>query len=211
MKQLLGMSAAVLVGVVAFGSVALAETAATNTTPSQDVVVHEWKNLPDQQGDQLKLLTTLAGNWAITGQTYKGGPYGVGKFTAREHNEFMKGGQFLMSKTQYSSLFKNSSQVAFYGYDQEKQKYNYSLFSSTGVIVRATGELRDKAKTTLVGNALEWSDKEVEDVAMTNGKPTLAYETEVVSPNEYKFRLYADGVLWYDGDAVRENAVSMAR
>jgi uncharacterized protein DUF1579 len=152
-------------------------------------------------------LNTLVGNWTITGHTNKGCPYGEGKFTAREHNELMKGGKFLVSRTQYSSLFKNSNQIAFFGVDPATQQYTYAMYSNLGVIVQATGEVRDKAKASLVGNAIEWTEKKV-NVDMHGAQPTMVYTTEVISPNEYRFSLKAGGTIWYEGLAKREQVIN---
>jgi len=157
--------------------------------------------------EQHRQLKTLVGDWTITGHTFKGCPYGEGKFTAREHNELMKGGLFLVSRTQYSSLFKNSNQIAFFGVDPATKQYTYALYSNLGVIVQATGELQNKEKAALVGNAIKWTEKKV-NVDMHGAQPTMVYTTEVVSPNQYKFSLEAGGVRWYEGIATRVNAVN---
>ena len=160
--------------------------------------------------EQHKQLQALVGDWTITGQTHKGCPYGEGTFTAREHNEFMNGGQFLVSRTQYSELFKNSDQIAFFGVDPMTKEYTYAMYSNLGIIVQATGALRNKTNASLMGNAIAWTEKKV-NVDMHGSQPTMVYTTEVISPNEYRFSLTAGGIGWYDGVAKRTEVVNPVR
>jgi hypothetical protein len=157
--------------------------------------------------EQHRQLAALVGNWTIKGHTFKGCPYGEGTFTAREHNEFMKGGMFLVSKTQYSSLFKDSNQIAFFGVDPTTKQYTYAMYNNTGIIVQASGEMRDKANAKLVGNAIKWTEKKV-NVDMHGAQPTMVYTTEVISPREYRFSLEAGGVRWYEGTATKVESVN---
>jgi hypothetical protein len=169
---------------------------------AQDVV---YKMEMPKQSAKHKLLEALAGDWMITGQTYKGSPYGEGKFTAREHNEFMKGGLFLVSRAQYSELFKNSEQIAFFGVEPKTEDITYALYSNLGITVHASGTLRDKDKPDLIGNAIVLSDKKVNVQTLPEHK--MVYTIEVISKNEYRFKLERDGVRTYDGVAKRVNAV----
>lgn len=157
--------------------------------------------------EQHRQLSYLVGDWTITGRTHKGCPYGEGTFTAREHNEFMKGGMFLVSRTQYSALFKNSNQIAFFGVDPNTKEYTYTMYSNTGIIVQATGALRNRDNASLLRNAISWTEKHV-NVDMHGAQPTMVYTTEVISPNEYRFNLTAGGTVWYEGIAKRMNAVN---
>src|SRR5437016_1160337 len=79
--------------------------------------------------EQHRMLAALAGDWTIKGRTYKDCPYGEGTFTAKEHNELMRGGLFLVSRTQHSALFKNSNQIAFFGVDPTTKRFTYSMYS----------------------------------------------------------------------------------
>jgi hypothetical protein len=156
-----------------------------------------------------KWLEALAGDWMITGHTYKGSPYGEGSFTAREHNEFMKGGMFLVSRAQYSELFLNSNQIAFFGVDPKTKEYTYALYSNLGIVVQASGDLRYKGKPSLIGNAIVLSDKKVNVETLPEHK--LVYTIEVISPSEYRFKLERDGVCTYDGSAKRVNALQASQ
>lgn len=167
------------------------------------------------RSEKHRSLEVLAGDWMITGRTYEGSLYGAGKFTAREHNEFMKGGMFLVSRTQYSGLFKDSNQIGFFGVDPKTNEYTYAMYNSLGVIVQVTGQLRNKERTALVNNAITWTN----DVAFGPGKDVnvdvtggrMVYTIEVVSRNEYRFNLERGGVRTMEGVARRVNAVGRGR
>jgi hypothetical protein len=154
-----------------------------------------------------KMLEVMAGDWTIKGHTFKGCPYGEGEFTGKEHNEMMKGGLFLVSRTQYSELFKNSNQIAFFGVDPQTEQYTYALYSNLGVSIQAAGATKSPEKKTLMGNAIEWTQKKV-NVDMHGDQPTMVYTTEMISPNKYTFKLMAGGGTWYIGEANRVDAVN---
>jgi hypothetical protein len=218
MKRLLITGVALLTAVMALGISFSAQTsqekkpaAPTKSTPTKDVAAQNPLHNMELPGrtEQHRQLQNLVGDWAITGQTFKGCPYGEGKFTAREHNEFMKGGLVLVSRTQYSSLFKNSNQIAFFSVDPTSKQYTYALYSNLGVTIQATGEMANKEKASLVGNAIKWTEKKV-NVDMHGAQPSMVYTTEVISPNEYRFNLEAGGIRWYSGIAKKLNAVNPA-
>ncbi len=204
MKKTMMMTAVAFVSVAAFAGSALAAPTAADAKMEMKPTIANPIAKMEMPGvtAQHRQLSALVGDWVITGQTHKGCPYGEGKFTAREHNELMNGGQFLVSKTQYSSLFKNSNQVAFYGVDPMTKQYTYAMYSNLGIIVNATGALRDSKRASLVGNAIAWTEKKV-NVDMHGNQPTMVYTTEVISPNKYRFSLSAGGGVWYDGEAVK--------
>jgi hypothetical protein len=160
--------------------------------------------------EQHRSLEMLVGDWSISGRTHKGCPYGEGTFTAKEHNELMKGGLFLVSRTQYSSLFKNSNQIAFFGVDPKTKQYTYTMCSNLGISVQSTGELQNKEKASLVGNAIRWTQNKV-NVDIHDAHPEMVYTTEVISPNEYKFNLVVGGTNWYEGVAKRDEVVNPLR
>lgn len=213
MKRMLIAGAAIFAALVTLSGSALAQKAqhrakaATMSMTAQNPIKNMEMPGRTQQHEQ---LANLVGDWTITGRTHKGCPYGEGRFTAREHNEFMTDGQFLVSRTQYSSLFNDSNQIAFFGVDPSTGKYTYSMHSSTGITVQATGELRDKDNPSLVGNAIVWTEKHV-NVDMHVPQTTMVYTTEVISPDEYRFNMSAGGIIWYDGVAKKMNAVNPAR
>lgn len=150
--------------------------------------------------EQHRILDSLVGDWSIKGRTFRGCPYGEGTFTAREHNELMRGGLFLVSRTQYSSLFKNSNQIAFFGVDPGTKEFTYALYSNLGVTVQATGQLRDANKRTLIDNGIEWTQKSI-NAEMHGQQTAVKYTTDMVSPDEYRFKLEAGGIAWYEGVA----------
>ena len=149
-------------------------------------------------------LAALVGNWVISGETTRDCPYGAGKFTAKEHNELMPGGQFLISRTTYSSLFKNSTQIAIIGVDPRTGAYTYSMFNNLGVSVQAKGVPRDSRRADLLRNEIAWQQM---DNNMKMGSGAVVYTTELVSPSQYRFKLVSGGGLWYHGIANRGDPV----
>jgi hypothetical protein len=210
MKRNLIIGAAIFAALVMLGSISSAQRKKTSTMSTSMEPQNPIKNMEmPGRTEQHRQLEALVGDWAITGRTYKDCPYGEGRFTAREHNEFMKGGLFLVSRTQYSSLFKNSNQIAFFGVDPATKQFTYTMYSNLGVIVDATGSLKNKDRASLIGNAIEWTEKKV-NVDMHGAQPTMVYTTQVISRNEYRFNLTAGGGTWYEGIAKKVNAVNPA-
>lgn len=157
-----------------------------------------------------QMLSVLVGDWQISGRTHKGCPYGEGTFTAKEHNELMPGGMFLVSRTQYSKLFHNSSQIALYGVDPATNNYTYSTYSSMGIKVESQGRLGNRLlaqqKHTLVGNSIVWQSVRT-NVNMHGADSSITYTTRMVSPDEYQFTLIAHGIPWFEGTARRVAAI----
>jgi len=196
-------------------------TAITTAQTTQTTELKAARSVIPHATEKHRALQILAGDWIITGKTYQGSPWGEGKFTAREHNEFMNGGMFLVSKTQYSEQFDNSSQIGFFGVDPKTGQYTFSMYNSLGIVVRVVGKLRDQSTDRLIGNAIYWgsppastsggvvpdlmTEKEV-NVAFGGG--TMTYTTEFVSPNEYRFSMDRGGVRSYEGVARRVTSVN---
>jgi hypothetical protein len=160
---------------------------------------------------QHRQMAALVGDWKISGVTHKGCPYGEGKFTAREHTELMPGGMFLVTRTQYSSLFKNSNQIAIVGVDPATKQYTYNMYSNTGVTVQAMGAPQSAAKASLVGNAIQWK-MGTTNAHMAKAGQAMVYTTQLISPTRYKFSLVVGGGSWYEGIADKvEQVVNPAK
>lgn len=187
--------------------------AKNNEGPEAKAVEPTHLDLP-QRTSKHEELQVLEGDWVITGKTYAGSPWGEGEFTAREHNELMKGGMFLVSKTQYSEQFDNSSQIAFFGVDPKSELYTFSMYNNLGVVVRVAGTLRQESNPKLIGNAIVWGGHKFEAdpnlAKWTNvewGGDVMQYTTEVISRDEYRFKMERGKLTTYDGVAKRVNAV----
>lgn len=189
---------------------------AVAAVPGRSKELRPLREVLPRVSDAHKQLEILAGDWVLTGRTLKGSPWGEGKFTGREHNEFMKGGMFLVTKTQYSEQFNNSSQIGFYGVDPKTGEYTFSLFNSLGVTLKVTGRLRDATNAKLAGNAIIWGLRPGDMVASGGDKElnvdfggdVMQYTTEIISRNEYRFSFSRGGVVTYEGTAKRVNAVN---
>jgi hypothetical protein len=175
-----------------------------------------------------KALSVLEGDWVLKGKTHKGSPWGEGEFTGREHNEFMKGGMFLVSKTEYSEQFNNSSQIGFFGVDPQNGHFTFAFYNSLGVIVRVNGVTEEEKKegrplpvSQLVGRTIIWEMPHPphhphgsvafgpgKDGNLDFGGDVMQYTTQIISNDEYKFSLSRGGVTTYEGIATRVNAVN---
>jgi hypothetical protein len=134
-------------------------------------------------GPEQKNLNFFAGSWTLTGDV-KQGPMGPGgKFTGTEHNEWMPGGFFLVSRSQGSSAMGKETGLAVFGYDTEKKVYTYDEFNSNGENVHATG--------TYDGKTWTWTS----EMTMGNTPMKGRYVVTQGSPTAYtfKFDLSQDG------------------
>jgi hypothetical protein len=197
----------------------------------------KWRPTPIRRAEEVlpkltekhKALSVLEGDWILTGKTYKGSPWGEGEFTGREHNEFMKGGMFLVSKTQYSEQFNNSSQIGFFGVDPRNGHFTFAFYNSLGVIVQVNGILKEEDGTksvsvsSLVGRTIRWEMPHPphhphggggvgfgpgKDGNLDFGGDVMRYTTEIISNDEYRFSLSRGGETTYDGVAKRVNSVN---
>src|SRR5208337_4636363 len=81
---------------------------------------------------ELKKLDYFVGTWATEGDM-KPGPMGPGgKWSGTDHNEWMEGGYFVTSHTDYKSPMGNAKGMAFLGYSLNDKAYTYDAFDSTG-------------------------------------------------------------------------------
>lgn len=150
-----------------------------------------------------KALEIWVGEWEITGNTYKGSPYGEGKFTGKNHVELMNGGLFLVAYTQYDEHFKNTSTISFLGVDPKTKEYTFSLYSNLGIELHTVGKPKDNTKKTFVKNPIEWIDIKVNTELPGAVAPPSVYTTEVISADEIRFSMTRGKTVTYDGVSKR--------
>lgn len=137
---------------------------------------------PLQPGPELKKLDYFAGNWKSDGEM-KPGPFGPGgKISGTDHNEWMKGGFFLLSHSTNISAMGSETSLGIFGYDNDKKVYTFDEFNSSGESVHATG--------TVDGDTWTWTSED------KNGKGR--FSVKVLSPTSYsfKFELEPGGGNW---------------
>lgn len=103
-------------------------------------------------GPEVKKLDYFAGTWTLDGDM-KPGPMGPGgKMTMTEHNEWMDGGFFVVSHSEFKGVMGNGSSIIFFGYDPEGKTYTYDEFDSAGTAGHSKG--------TLAGDTWTWTNDE---------------------------------------------------
>jgi Protein of unknown function (DUF1579) len=149
-------------------------------------------------GPELKKLDYFAGAWTLDGDT-KPGPMGPGgKMTMTERNQWMEGGFFVVSHSDFKSSMGNGTAISFLGYDPEEKVYTYDEFNSMGEA--------EHSKGTLEGDTWTWSGDEKVSGQVIKGRFTM----KVLSPTSYsfKFEMSPDGAQWttvMDGNATKSS------
>jgi hypothetical protein len=135
---------------------------------------------------ELKKIDYFAGTWTMDGDT-KPGPMGPGgKMTMTEHNQWMEGGFFVVSHSNYKSAMGNGSGISFMGYNTEEKIYTYDEYNSTGEAVHSKG--------TVEGDTWTWTSEEKMGGQSMKGR----FIMKIVSPTSYtfKFEMSQDGSTW---------------
>lgn len=145
--------------------------------------------MPDKPGPQVKKLDYFVGTWTSEG-TIPPGPWGNGgKFSSTETSEWMPGGFFLVSHSDFkmpAELGGDGKGTSIMGYDTDKNVYTVDEFSSQG--------RHDTSKGTLTGDTWVWTSSANYDGQDIQQKMTI----KVLSPTSYtmKFESSIDGTNW---------------
>jgi hypothetical protein len=100
-------------------------------------------------GPEHKRLEYFSGTWKVEGDL-KPSPWGPGgKFTGTDHNNWMEGGFFLVTNSEYKVPMGDGKALSVFGYDPEKKVYTYTAFNSMGEAERAEG--------TVEGDTWTWN------------------------------------------------------
>ena len=135
---------------------------------------------------ELKQLDYFVGTWATEGDM-KPGPMGPGgKWSGTDHNEWMEGGYFVTSHTDYKSPMGNAKGMAFLGYSLNDKAYTYDAFDSTGEATHAKG--------TTSGDTWTYTS----DEKMGGLTFKARYTMKIMSPTSYtmKYEMSQDGTNW---------------
>jgi hypothetical protein len=135
---------------------------------------------------ELKKLDYFAGTWTVEGEI-KPGPMGSGgKFTGTNHVEWMDGGFFLVTRSEFNGAFGKGTETAYMGYDSNDKMYTYDSFNSLGET--------DHAKGTVNGDTWTWQSQTRMGPQTMKGRLTI----KVISATAYdfKFEVSPDGTTW---------------
>ena len=148
-------------------------------------------------GPELKKLDYFAGTWTTDGDI-KPGPMGPGgKFGGTDHVQWMDGGYFLVTHSEFKSAMGNGTETSYMGYDSNDKVYTYDSFNSLGE--------SDHSKGTVDGDTWTWNSEEKMGGQTMKGRFTV----KVVSATVYnfKFEMSPDGSTWttvMDGKATKK-------
>ncbi len=135
---------------------------------------------------ELSKLNYFAGVWSAEGEI-KEGPMGPGgRFTGTNKVQWMDGGYFLVTQSDFNGAMGKGTETAYMGYDGEDKTYTYDSFNSMGEA--------DHAKGKLDGDTWTWLSESTIGSQTMKGRLTM----KVVSPKAYtfKFELSPDGANW---------------
>jgi hypothetical protein len=162
---------AILLDATLFVAIALSASAQTETP---------------KPAPELTKLNYFAGTWAAKGEV-KSGPIGPGgKFTGTNRVEWMDGGFFLVTHSDFNGVIGKGTETAYMGYDSNDHMYTYDSFNTLGEA--------DHAKGTLNGSIWTWdSETRIGTQAM---KARLTIEVLSATNYNFKFEISPDGSTW---------------
>ena len=135
---------------------------------------------------ELKRLEYFAGTWAAEGDI-RPGPMGPGgNFTGTNRVEWMDGGFFLVTHSEFNGPMGKGTETAYMGYDSDEKLYTYDSFNSLGEV--------DHAKGTLDGDTWIWKSETKMGPQTLKGRLTI----KMLSATAYnfKFEMSPDGITW---------------
>jgi hypothetical protein len=137
-------------------------------------------------GPELKKLDYFAGTWTTDGDI-KPGPMGPGgKFNGADHVQWMDGGFFLVTHSDFKGAMGNGTETSYMGYDSNDKVYTYDSFNSLGE--------PDHSKGTVDGDTWTWNSETRMGPQTMKGRFTV----KVVSAATYnfKFEMSPDSTTW---------------
>jgi hypothetical protein len=135
---------------------------------------------------ELKKLDYFVGVWNAEGDI-KPGPMGPGgKFTGTNRVQWMDGGFFLVTHSEFNGAMGKGTETAYMGYDSNEKIYTYDSFNSLGEA--------DHAKGNLDGDTWTWQSETRLGPQTTRGRLTI----KLLSATAYnfKFEMSPDGTTW---------------
>jgi hypothetical protein len=159
-----------------------------------------WTQNPPKPGPEVKKLDYLIGTWT-TDATIAQGPWGVGgKFSATGTAEWMDGGFFVVSHSDFkmpAELGGDGKEISVMGYDTQQNRYVYEAFNNQGN--------HESSKGTVNGDTWTWASEANYDGQDIKQKMTM----KILSPTSYtmKFEVSTDGttsITFMEGKATKK-------
>jgi len=134
---------------------------------------------------ELKKLDYFVGTWNAEG-SMQPGPMGSGKFTGTNRVQWMEGGFFLVTQSEFNGAMGKGTETAYMGYDSNDKMYTYDSFNTLGEA--------DHAKGNVDGDTWTWQSETRVGAQTMKGRLTI----KVLSSTAYnfKFEMSPDGVTW---------------
>ena len=135
---------------------------------------------------ELKKLDYFAGTWTADGEMRPGLMGPGGKFTGTNHVQWMDGGFFLVTHSEFSGAMGKGAETAYMGYDSNDKTYTYDSFNTLGEA--------DHAKGNVDGDTWTWQSETRVGAQTMKGRLTI----KVISATAYNFRfeMSTDGATW---------------
>jgi hypothetical protein len=135
---------------------------------------------------ELKKLDYFAGRWSATGDIRPGLTAEGGRFTGTNRVQWMNGGFFLVTRSEFHGAMGKGTETAYMGYDSNDKVYTYDSFSTLGEA--------DHAKGNVKGDTWTWQSETRMGQQATKGRLTM----QMLSPTAYnfKFETSPDGAAW---------------
>ena len=135
---------------------------------------------------ELKKLDYFVGTWIAEGEI-KPGPMGPGgKFTGTNRVEWMDGGFFLVTHSEFSGAMGKGTETAYMGWDVDEKAYTYDSFNSMGEADHARGKLD--------GDTWTWLSETRMVTRTMTGRLTLRVRS--ATAYDFKFETSLDGTKW---------------
>jgi hypothetical protein len=135
---------------------------------------------------ELKKLDYFAGTWTTEGEI-KPGPMGSGgKFTGTNHVQWMDGGFFLVTHSEFNGAMGRGRETSYMGYDSGDRMYTYDSYNTLGEA--------DHARGNVEGDTWTWQSETRMSALTLKGRLTI----KVLSERAYNFRFETspDGTTW---------------
>ncbi|HJS97922.1 MAG TPA: DUF1579 family protein [Terriglobales bacterium] len=135
---------------------------------------------------ELTKLDYFAGTWRAEGEVKPGTMGPGGKFTGTNKVQWMDGGFFLVTLSEFNGAMGKGSETAYMGYDSNDKMYTYDSFNTLGEA--------DHAKGRLEGDTWTWLSETRMGPQTIKGRLTL----KMLSATAYsfKFETSTDGAAW---------------
>ena len=135
---------------------------------------------------ELKKLDYFVGTWIARGEI-KPGPMGRGgKFTGTNRVQWMDGGFFLVTHSEFNGAMGKGTETAYMGYDSNDSMYTYDSFNSLGEADHAIGNVD--------GDTWTWLSES--RIGPQTLKARLTIKVLSASSYKFKFETSPDGTTW---------------